>query len=115
MTKLSINFIYPNGDMITKKMSIQHLRNQELNENDGVIESPNGGYTIVSDENANMVVATCNYRTDRFNRKRGLKEALAKYWKYKICDKDFMVDAIQSYQDNTIDAFLEYAFFLENK
>lgn len=108
MTKVSINFIYPNGDMITKKMSIQHLRNQELNENGGVIESPNGGYTIVSDENANMVVATCNYRTDRFNRKRGLKEALAKYWKYKICDKDFKVDDVKSYQDNTIDVFLEY-------
>jgi hypothetical protein len=108
-TKVYVNFILPdNSGVITKKFAVQHLRNYEKNSNGGVIKSPNGGYTVLCDDEANMVVATCNFRTDRFSRKAGLKEAFSKYVKYKMCEPNIKgVYAVVAYQDNGIDVFLE--------
>lgn len=105
MTNVCVDFFYPNGETVWRLCSIKHLRNQELNENGGVIDSPNGGYTVIADQLGNMVVATCNYRSDRFSRKKGLMEAFRKYAKYKMC-QGYVPSKIVCRPDNKIEITL---------
>lgn len=111
-SKVTINFYFnpvlsrtEPRPTITERAVIQHIRNYEINSNGGVIMSPNGGHTIMCMEDLAMYVSKCNYRTDRFSRKEGLKQVLMKWLDHNQY-KNWMISEIKCYQDNKIDVIL---------
>ena len=103
------HFNSPPRTTITERAVIQHIRNYEMNANGGVVISPNGGHTIMCMENLAMYVSRCNYRTDKFSRKEGLKQVFMKWLDHNQF-KDYTVSAIKCYQDNKIDVFITKLF-----
>lgn len=57
-------------------------------------------------ENLAMYVSRCNYRTDKFSRKEGLKQVFMKWLDHNQF-KDCTVSAIKCYQDNKIDTAIQ--------
>ena len=111
-SKVTINFYFNHfiprvepRTTITERAVIQHIRNYEINSNGGVIMSPNGGHTIMCMEDLAMYVSKCNYRTDRFSRKEGLKQVFMKWLDHNQY-KNWMISEIKCYQDNKIDVIL---------
>lgn len=76
-------------DEVEVTFNIRHLRNWRKNKNGGMEVDPFGGYTILSEvsENGKMFVAKCNPKTDKFNRKEGLFQALKSYTRCNIHPK----------------------------
>jgi hypothetical protein len=95
--------------IISENAVIQHIRNYEINSNGGVIISPNGGHTIMCTEDLAMYVSRCNYRTDKFSRKEGLKQVFMKWLDHNQF-KDYTILHIKCYQDNKIDVFVTKVF-----
>jgi hypothetical protein len=115
-SKVTINFYFNDSrtgaeprTTITERAVIQHIRNYEMNSNGGVVISPNGGHTVMCMENLAMYVAKCNYRTDKFSRKEGLKQVFMKWLDHNQY-KNWMIAKITCYQDNKIDVFLNEMF-----
>ena len=115
-SKVTINFYFNDSrtgaeyrTTITERAVIQHIRNYEMNSNGGVVISPNGGHTIMCMENLAMYVSKCNYRTDKFSRKEGLKQVFMKWLDHNQF-KNWMISKITCYQDNKIDVFLNEMF-----
>lgn len=109
-SKVNINFHFNYNDgsapkTITKRAVIQHIRNYEMNDNGGVIMSPNGGHTIMCMEDLAMYVSKCNYRTDKFSRKEGLKQVFMK-WLDHNQHTNHNITGIKCHQNNVIDVYL---------
>lgn len=110
-SKIKINFIFqdmpsPMHRTITKYGVVQHIRNYEKNANGGVVVSPNGGHTILCLEDLCMYVSKCNYRTDKFSRKEGLKQVFTKWLDHNMY-KDFEVVEIKCHQNNVMDVYCD--------
>jgi len=104
-SQVNINFHFPNSTVITERAVVRHVRNYEKNSNDGVVVSPNGGHTIICMSDLSMYVAKCNYRTDKFSRKEGIKQALTKWLDHNQYT-DLSVGKLKCHQDSVIDVFL---------
>lgn len=55
---------------------IRHLRNRERTKTGKVVFSKTGGHTILTTNDGRMYISTCNFTSDTFCRREGLRQAV---------------------------------------